>query len=272
MRTLTAGGVEIPVLGFGTWMIQGQACAAMVEHALKLGYRHLDTAAIYENEPEVGQGLKASGVARGEVFLTTKIWNDAHRDGDLQRAAEASLRRLGVDHVDLLLIHWPVPEVPLAETMGALNDAMARGLTRAIGVSNFPSGMLEEAARASAAPLATDQVEHHPFLDQSALVAALRARDMVLTAYSPLARGRAPRDPVIQEIARRHARSAGQVVLRWIVQQDAIAIPKTANPDRAKENLDIFDFELDASDMARIAALARPDGRVIDPAWAPEWD
>jgi diketogulonate reductase-like aldo/keto reductase len=272
MQTITAGDVAIPVLGFGTWMITGQACAPMVEHALKLGYRHIDTAAAYENEREVGQGLRASGVARDEVFLTTKIWNDAHRFGDLQRAAEASLARLGVDHVDLLLIHWPVPDVPIAETMEALNDARHRGLTRAIGVSNFPSSMIEEASRASKAPLATNQVEYHPFLDQSRLIETLRGYDMALTAYSPLARGRAPRDPIIQEIARRHGRTPGQVVLRWIIQQDAIAIPKTSNPERAKENLAIFDFALDASEMTQICALARPDGRVINPSFAPKWD
>jgi diketogulonate reductase-like aldo/keto reductase len=272
MKTLTAGGVEIPVLGFGTWMIAGQACAAMVEHALKLGYRHLDTASAYDNEREVGQGLKASGVARSEIFLTTKIWNDAHRSGDLQRAAEASLARLGVDHLDLLLIHWPVPDVPLAETMGALNEVRDRGLTRAIGVSNFPSSMVEEAVKASRAPLATDQVEYHPFLDQTRLSETLRAHDIALTAYSPLARGRAPRDPQIQEIARRHGKTPGQIILRWILQQGMIAIPKTSNPTRAKENLQVFDFELDASEMTQICALARPDGRVIDPSFAPAWD
>lgn len=272
MQTLKANGVEIPVLGFGTWMIQGQACAAMVEQALRIGYRHIDTAAAYENEREVGQGIKASGVARDEIFLTTKIWNDAHREGLLQRAAEASLQRLGVAHVDLLLIHWPVPEAPLAETIGALNDAKTRGLARAIGVSNFPRKMVEEAARLSTAPLATDQVEYHPFLDQAPLIETLRAHSMALTAYSPLARGRALRDPVIREIARLHDKTASQVVLRWIVQQDAIAIPKTDDPERARQNLDIFDFELDASEMTKISALARPDGRVIDPSFAPKWD
>jgi diketogulonate reductase-like aldo/keto reductase len=272
MKTISAGGVEIPVLGFGTWMIAGPACAAMVEHALKLGYRHIDTAAAYDNEREVGQGLKASGLARDEVFLTTKIWNDAHRSGDLQRAAEASLARLAVDHVDLLLIHWPVPDVPLAETMGALNDAKARGLTRAIGVSNFPSYMIEQAVRASKAQLATNQVEYHPFLDQTRLIETLRGYDIALTAYSPLARGRAPRDPQIQEIARAHGKTPGQVILRWILQQDAVAIPKTSNPERARENLGALDFELDASEMTLICGLKRPDGRVLDPPFAPKWD
>jgi diketogulonate reductase-like aldo/keto reductase len=272
MRTVAAAGVEIPLLGFGTWQITGERCALMVEHALKLGYRHLDTAAAYENEREVGQGLRASGVARDEVFLTTKIWRDAMRDGELQRAAEASLQRLGVDRVDLLLIHWPNPDVPLAETMKALAEVKRAGLARAIGVSNFPSALVEAAARACPEPLATDQVEFHPYLAQDRLRRTLADFRMALTAYSPLARGRVARDPRIAEIAARHGRSSGQVVLRWLIQQGVVAIPKTSSPERAAENLAVFDFELPAQDMAALSALARPDGRVIDPSFAPEWD
>jgi diketogulonate reductase-like aldo/keto reductase len=272
MRTVAAAGVDVPLLGFGTWQITGERCALMVEHALKLGYRHIDTAAAYENEMEVGQGLRASGVARDEVFLTTKIWRDALRDGELQRAAEASLRRLAVDHVDLLLVHWPVAEVPLAETMKALSEVKRSGLARAIGVSNFPSALIEEAVAAASEPLATDQVEYHPYLSQRRVLEACRRHGMVLTAYSPLGRGRVLRDPVVQELAATHGKSAGQIALRWLVQQGVVAIPKSSSPDRAKENLDIFDFELTSDDMARLSALARPDGRVIDPSFAPRWD
>lgn len=272
MQSISAGGVTIPLIGLGTWQLSAGPCAAMVAHALRLGYRHIDTASMYDNEREVGLGLKQSGIARDEVFLTTKVWTDAFRDGDLQRAAEASLGRLGVDHVDLLLLHWPNPAVPLAETIGALNDIKARGRTRAIGVSNFPSALVEAAVKLSLGALATDQVEYHPFLSQARLLQTLRAHDMALTAYSPLAQGRIVRDPVIQEIARRLGRTPGQVVLRWLVQQDVVVIPKTANPDRAAENLQIFDFALEAEDMDRIFARARADGRTINPAFAPTWD
>lgn len=272
MRSLTAADVDIPQVGFGTWQITGERCALMVEHALKLGWRHVDTAAAYENEREVGEGIRASGVPRDEVFVTTKIWRDALRDGELQRAAEASLARLGLDRVDLLLVHWPVPEVPLDETMKALSEVKRSGLARAIGVSNFPSALVDEAAAAASEPLATNQVEDHPYLSQRRVREACTRHGMLLTAYSPLARGRVPRDPVIQEIGARHGKTPGQVALRWLVQQDVVAVPKTASPDRARENLEIFDFELTSEEMARISDLSRPDGRVIDPSFAPAWD
>jgi diketogulonate reductase-like aldo/keto reductase len=273
MQTVTAAGVAIPVLGFGTWQIEGPLAKDMTATALRIGYRHIDTAAIYGNEREVGEGLRASGVARDEIFLTTKIWNDSHRDGDLQRAAEASLKRLGLDHVDLLLLHWPVPEVPLAESIGALNDVLNRGLTRAIGVSNFTVPLVVEAEHLSNAPLATDQVEYHPYLNQQQILEVCRARGMTVTAYSPLARGRALKDPVLGEIAAAHGRTVSQVIVRWLMQQsDVIVIPKTANETRARENFDAQDFTLSDADMHRIFHLAKPEGRITDPSWAPAWD
>jgi diketogulonate reductase-like aldo/keto reductase len=273
MRKIPAGGVDIPALGFGTWKLRGDDALRMVEAALDIGYRHIDTAYVYGNEREVGEAMRASGVPRDQVFLTTKVWIDSHRDGDLQRAAEGSLKRLGFDRVDLLLLHWPAPDIPLKETIRALNDVHRRGWTRAIGVSNFTSRLIDEAAAASEAPLATNQVEYHPYLSQRRVMEALKRHDMCLTAYSPLAHGKLVDDPVLVEIAKRHGRTASQVALRWLVQQPAVAaVPKTASPERARENFEVFDFELAAEEMAQIFALAHPKGRIITDDWAPEWD
>jgi diketogulonate reductase-like aldo/keto reductase len=273
MRTIHVAGVDMPALGFGTWQLRGDDARRMVEEALRIGYRHIDTALVYRNEREVGEAIRASGLRREEIFVTTKIWNDSHRDGDLQRAAEGSLARLGVDRVDLLLLHWPVREVPLKESLKALNDVLRRGMTRSIGVSNFTSAMIGEAAEISEAPLATNQVEYHPYLSQRRVTAALKRHGMSLTAYSPLAHGQLEGDPVLAEISHRHGRTISQVTLRWLLQQpDVSAIPKTANPERARENFQVFDFALDADEMAAISALARPDGRLITDSWAPDWD
>jgi diketogulonate reductase-like aldo/keto reductase len=273
MKIVKVAGVNIPALGFGTWQLEGQAARKMTEAALNIGYRHIDTAAAYGNEREVGEAIRASGVDRSEIFVTTKIWNDAHRNGEFQHAAEASLRRLGLDHVDLLLIHWPVPSVPLAETIGALNDCLDRGLTRAIGVSNFTVELIVEATRLSKAQLATDQVEYHPYLNQQKILEIARSHAMTVTAYSPLGRGAVLKDPVIAEIAADHGKSVTQVILRWLTQQaDVLAVPKTANESRARENFEAQGFDLSEHDMARIFALARENGRVIDPGFAPAWD
>jgi len=273
MRSITVADVQIPTLGFGTWMLTGEACAPMVAEAIGAGYRHVDTAAIYENEREVGEGIRASGVPRDRIFLTTKVWNDAHRENDFRRSAEASLKRLGVDYVDLLLIHWPVEEVPLEETLRALCRTRRDGLTRAIGISNFTVRHIEQAVRLTTEPIATNQVEYHPYLSQKPVLEALRRHGISLTAYSPLARGRVAQDPVIAEVAARHRKTPGQVTLRWLVQQgDVIAIPKTATPARARENLAIYDFELSPQEMERLHGLTVPDGRMIKPSFGPDWD
>jgi 2,5-diketo-D-gluconate reductase B len=273
MRTIAAAGVEIPVLGFGTWKITGETAPGLVESAIKSGYRHIDTASAYGNEVEVGAGIRASGVPREQIFLTTKIWNDAHKDGDLQRAAEASLEKLGVDQVDLLLIHWNVPAVPLVETIRALNDTLKRGMTRAIGVANFNVKLIEEAVAASDAPLATNQVEYHPRLSQKPVLDALNRHGMTLTAYSPLAHGKLLDDPTLAEIAAARGSTVSQVTLAWLLSQpEVVVIPKTASVERARENLAAADLALTADELARISALARPDGRVIKPDFGPEWD
>ena len=270
---IRSGDVLMPALGFGTWQLENGAATPLVEKALEVGYRHIDTAQIYGNERDVGAALKASGVKRDEIFLTTKVWIDKFHDGDLQRSAEKSLERLGVDHVDLLLLHWPKPEVPLAETLKALNEVQSRGLTRAIGLSNFPSVLLEEAAKLSEAPIANDQVEYHPYLSIKTLKAKADALGVSITAWSPLAQGKVAHDPVLVEIGAAHGKTPGQVTLRWIIQQGIIAIPRTKNPARIEENFDILDFNLSDDEMTRIHALARPDGRLgdwLDKAYA--WD
>jgi diketogulonate reductase-like aldo/keto reductase len=268
-----SGDVLMPALGFGTWQLENGTAVPLVEKALEVGYRHIDTAQIYGNERDVGAAIKNSGVKRDEIFLTTKVWIDKFADGDLQRSAEKSLERLGVDHVDLLLLHWPKPEIPLAETLKALNEVRAKGCTRAIGLSNFPSALLEEAAKLSDAPIATDQVEYHPYLSLKTLKAKADQLGVSITAWSPLAQGKVAQDPVLIEIGRAHGKTPGQVTLRWIIQQGVIAIPRTSNPARIAENFDVLDFELSDAEMTRIHALARPDGRLGD--WldkAYQWD
>lgn len=275
MQTVKAGGTEIPVIGFGTWQLSGPDARRMVEAALGLGYRHIDTAFLYRNEAEVGAAIRASGVPRDDIFVTTKIWPEAFADGELQSAAEGSMERIGIGPVDLLLLHWPKPDPPLAETMKALNDARDRGCTRSIGLSNFPSALMEEAARLSEAPILTNQVEYHPFLTQKRLLETVRRLRSSLTAWSPLAQGKVADDPVLRGIAESHGKSPGQVTLRWLVQQDVIAIPRTTKEARARENFAIFDFQLSPEEMGRISALGSPGGRLgdwLDPAfnWDPE--
>lgn len=263
---------DIPSLGFGTWQIKGEACISGVRDALQMGYRHIDTAQVYENEAEVGQGIAQSGVDRDAVWLTTKVWSRSLAPADIVASTEESLRKLGVDHVDLLLVHWPIfKRATMAQILDAFVGLQERGLTRHIGVSNFPSTLLDQAARH--AKIFTNQVEYHPYLDQSAVLKVCRAHDLLLTAYSPLARGKLLQDPVLTEIGAKTGHSAAQVALRWLVQQPGVsAIPKAASDNNRRANLAISEFELSPAQMARVHALARPDGRVIDPPFAPDWD
>jgi len=273
MRSIDANGAQIPCLGVGTWTLSGPACTELVAHALSLGYRHVDTAVLYRNEAEVGAGIAASGLPRDDLFVTTKVWHtDLQRDA-FRRSTEASLARLGLDRVDLLLIHWPNPAVPLAETIEALNAAREAGLTRHIGVSNFPTGLLAEARALSPAPLVANQVEHHPMLDQSRVLAACRAAGMAMISYCPLFRGSLFEEPAIANAARAHGKTPGQIVLRWHVQQPGVAaIPRTSRKERLAENLAIFDFTLDAAEMDAISALQSANRRLCDFAFSPRWD
>lgn len=272
MQFVEANGAKIPVIGLGTWDLRGNTCARMVEAALRLGYRHIDTAEMYGNEAEVGEGVRASGVPRAEVFVTTKVWQDHLAAPAFERAAKGSLAKLRLDHVDLLLIHWPNPRVPLAETIGALCRTKQAGLARHIGISNFTVPLIEQAVTLSAEPLVTNQIEWHPYLDQSKVVAACRRHGLSVTAYSPIARGRAAGDKELARIGARHAKSAGQVCLRFLVQEGAIVIPRTSKPERLAENFAIFDFVLDDAEMATIRALGHPRGRVVHWSGAPQWD
>lgn len=272
MQVVEANGATIPVLGLGTWELGGRACARIVEQALRLGYRHVDTAQAYQNEREVGEGLRASGVKRRDVFVTTKVWTSSFAPSELERSVKESLVKLRLSEVDLLLLHWPNPQVPLSETMGALCKMKSVGYTRHIGVSNFTVTLVEAAVQFSSEPIVINQVECHPYLDQSKVIAACRRHGIAVTAYSPIARGRIVGDEVLTRIGKQYGKSAGQVSLRYLIQLGLTVLPRTSRVERLSENMDIFDFELSEADMAEIRALARPDGRVINVAWAPKWD
>ncbi len=271
MQFVEANGAIIPAVGLGTWELRGRACARLVEHALLAGYRHIDTAEVYENEREVGEGLRASGVARREAFVTTKVWTDHLAPREFERAAKQSLVRLRLSEVDLLLIHWPNPRIPLAETMGALCRMKSAGLTRNIGVSNFTVALIEEAARLATEPLVLNQIEWHPFIDQSKVRAACRRHGMAITAYSPIARGRVVGNDVLERIAATHGKTPAQISLRFLIQEGAIVIPRTSRPERLAENLAIFDFALSEEEMEDVRGLAHPRGRIVEWAGAPAW-
>ena len=274
MKTLEANGARIPALGFGTWRLSGRECRDMVRRAVEHGYTHVDTAIMYENEREVGAGLADAGVDRDRVWVTTKVWPDEIDDGALQRALAGSLERLGLDHVDLVLVHWPSPSIPFERTARALDDVVAKGMTRHIGVSNFTIAQVREAAAVSPRPIVCNQIEHHPLLDQSHVRAACREAGMAVVGYCPLARGGALfAEPAIVEAARCHDRTPAQIVLRWHMEQEGCgAIPKTATPERMRENLAVFDFELSADEIAGIDALGARNERICDYAFSPRWD
>ena len=271
-QVVEANGARIPLVGLGTWDLRGKVCARMVEEAIKLGYRHIDTAAMYGNEAAVGEGLRASGVKRDEVFITTKVWQSDLRAKDFERSARNSLKELKLDAVDLLLIHWPNPSVPLKETIGALCKMKHEGVARHIGISNFTVTLIEEAVKLSTEPLVCNQVECHPFLDQSKVIAATRKRGMAVVAYSPIARGQAKGDALLAKIGKAHGKTATQVCLRYLVQQRIVVIPRTSKSERLKENFSIFDFELSAAEMQEIFSLAHPSGRIVEWGGAPQWD
>ena len=270
IETIQVQGVAVPRLGFGTWQITGPECETAVRDALEIGYRHIDTAQAYDNEDEVGAALAGAGVERDEIFLTTKIFPGDFQPERLRAAAEQSLRALRTDYVDLLLLHWPDPEVALDRTLGALDELRDEGKARQIGVSNFPAGMLAHALEY--APVFCDQVEYHPFLGQERVLELAREHDLLVTAYSPLAKGRVSDEPVLVEIGEAHGKTPGQVALRWLLEQPQVSpIPKASSHERRLENRQVFDFELSDDERARIDALPK-DGRITNPAIAPDWD
>ena len=271
-RVIEAHGARIPLVGLGTWELRGRACVRVVEHALRLGYRHVDTAELYDNEREVGEGLRASGVKRDEVLVTTKVWPSHFAPRDLERSVQASLERLKLSQVDLLLLHWPNPQIPLRDTLGALCKVQRMGLARHIGVSNFTVALIEEAVKLAQEPLVCNQIELHPFIDQSKVIAACRRHGMAIVAYSPVARGGVNRDKLLSRIGKTRGKSAAQVALRSLVQQGIIAIPRTPNPDHLAANLAVFDFRLSDAEMAEIDKLKQARMRVVNPPHAPRWD
>jgi diketogulonate reductase-like aldo/keto reductase len=273
MQIVSANGASIPALGFGTFRVPGPDTERMVAHVLRNGYRHIDTAQIYGNEAEVGDGIRHSGIARADLFLTTKVWVENYRHEAFVASVDESLKKLKTDYVDLLLLHWPNATVPLAEQIGALNDVARAGKVRHIGVSNFNRVLMREAAALSELPLVTNQVEYHPYLDQSAVIETARSLGMSVTAYYAMADGKVLSDTPLKEIASRHGKSVAQIVLRWIVQQGLVVLSKTVSESRAMENAAIFDFALTQYEMAAIHALSRPDGRIVSPdGLAPVWD
>ena len=266
-----AKGFRIPLVGLGTWALRGRDCARLVEQAIRIGYRHIDTAQMYENEAEVGEGVRASGL-RSEVMVTTKVQPTLLAPPDLERSTKESLARLRLDHIDLLVIHWPNPRVPLAETLGAMAKMKQEGYTRAIGVSNFTVALLDEANRVSPEPLVCDQVECHPFLNQDKVIAACKRHGMGLVAYSPIARGGAKGDKVLERIGQAHNKTAAQVSLRYLVQQGIAVIPRTSKRERLEENFAIFDFNLSDAEMREIHELSGNNDRIVDWSWSPNWD
>ncbi len=269
MNVVEPKGFQIPLVGLGTWAVRDPA--RVVEQAIRIGYRHIDTAQMYGNEAEVGQGVRASGVPRADVMVTTKVQPSLLAPHDLERSVKESLARLRFDHIDLLLIHWPNPRVPLSETLGAMLKVKREGYVKQIGVSNFTVALLDETSRITD-EVVCNQVECHPFLDQSKVIAACRKHGMAVVAYSPIARGQAHGDETLARIGKAHGKTAAQVCLRFLVQQDIVAIPRTSKLQRLEENFAIFDFALSDAEMKEIAGLAHRRGRIVDWSWSPKWD
>jgi diketogulonate reductase-like aldo/keto reductase len=270
MEYVEVQSARVPKLGLGTWQLEGDRCREVVSKALALGYRHIDTAQMYDNEAKVGAALASSGIDREDLLVTTKLGLDNLSADAVTRSTHESLRRLGLAYVDLLLIHWPSQSIPLRETLGAMRRLQESGEARHLGASNFTPALLEEARLI--APMLCVQVELHPYLSQDALLAMAKRHEMVLTAYSPLARGRVPEDPTLKAIAEETGKTPAQVVLRWLTQHKSVcAIPKASSAAHLAANLDIFDFELDAGQANRIPRLARGE-RLIDPSFAPRWE
>lgn len=267
--TVIVRGTSVPKIGLGTWKIVGPDCVAAVRSALDLGYRHIDTASVYENEAEVGRGIADSSIAREDVWLTTKVWMDDASPDRLRRSVETSLRMLQTDYLDMLLLHWPSSLVPLGETLGAMVLAREEGLIRQLGVSNFPSGMLEQAL--AIAPVFCNQVEFHPFLGQDRLLEVCRRNDVLLAAYAPLCHGEVLRDRTLRAIAQSQDVSPAQVALRWLLDHDHVcALPKAVSSAHQRTNLDPCSFVFTDDARRAIAALPK-DQRRFSPAWAPDW-
>jgi 2,5-diketo-D-gluconate reductase B len=273
MKFIELRGARVPALGLGTWPLSGDECMRAVRDALALGYRHIDTAQIYGNEAEVGKAIGKASIAREDLWITTKLGPGSLAAKDVLRSVEESLRKLRLDHVDLLLIHWPSRTVPMAETLAAMAGLREAGKTRFLGVSNFTVKLLDEAIGRHGADLLCNQVEYHPFLSQRAVLAAAHRHGLMLTAYSPVARGRVNDDLTLKGLAAKYGKTPAQISLRWLMEQDGVAaVPKSARRAHLAANLSVFDFALAPEDHAAIDALAE-NHRIVDIAgWAPDWD
>jgi 2,5-diketo-D-gluconate reductase B len=272
MDSILTRAVAIPRLGFGTFRMPGADAQPVVESAIALGYRHIDTAAMYENEAAVGAAIVASGVRRDDLFVTTKVWHDQLAPDALRRAFDASLGKLGLDCVDLYMIHWPSRDMDMAATLEAMVRLQEQGLTRAIGVCNFNLPMMRHAVERIGTPIAVVQLEYHPFLSQTSMLAYLRGKGIPLTAYAPLAQGRAAKDATLAALGRKHGASAAQMAVAWLLDQDGvIVIPKAGRPESQKANLDAAAIRLNDEDRNVIASLPK-DQRFVRPPFAPDWD
>ncbi len=258
MNHLDVKGVRFPAIGFGTSGLHGRSCRDMVRRAIEIGYRHIDTARVYGNEAEVGEGIRAAGVARDEIFLVTKVWRSELGPKDVRRSAEASLAALGMDHVDCLLIHAPSDTVPMADTLGAFAALRDEGKTRHIGVSNFSVAQMREAGETQGADVFCNQIEYNFLTDRSDLLAYMRGEGSVLVAHRPLGRGSLIDHPVLARIGRAHKKSAAQIALAWLVRQPGVAaIPRTSREAHAHLNLDVFDVRFTEAEIAEIDRLGQ---------------
>ncbi|HUZ63006.1 MAG TPA: aldo/keto reductase, partial [Acetobacteraceae bacterium] len=265
-------GLSMPKLGLGTWRMKGAECQEAVERALALGYRHVDTAEMYGNEDAVGDALAATAVKRADIHLTTKVWWENLAPDAMRRSIEASLRALKTDHVDLYLIHWPAQGMNLPRALEALIGLQQAGLTRRIGVSNFPVALLRQAVEEVRAPIVCNQIEYHVLLNQAPVIAYARAKGLAVTAYCPLAQGRLADHAALTGIARKHGATPAQIALKWLLDQDGLAaIPKAARRESQQANLDALRITLDDADRTAIAALPK-DQRFVNPGFAPAWD
>jgi 2,5-diketo-D-gluconate reductase B len=272
MENLQTQGISLPRLGLGTFRMQGDACRAAVESALGLGYRHIDTAEMYANEEAIGAALASAKVARKDLHITTKVWNENLAPDAMRKAFDSSLKKLRLDHVDLYLVHWPAPRMNLPKMFETLLKLREEGRTRAIGVANFNIALLKTVVEEIKAPIACNQVEYHVMLDQTPLRKYLKSKSIPLVAYCPLAQGRAASDETLMAIGRKHGASAAQVALKWLLDQDGVAaIPKASRAESQKANLDALNVGLDDEDLQAIASLPK-NKRFVNPGFAPAWD
>ncbi|HEY0910693.1 MAG TPA: aldo/keto reductase [Bradyrhizobium sp.] len=272
MESLKTQGISLPRLGLGTYRLQGDACRAAVESALGLGYRHIDTAEMYGNEEAIGPAIAASGVARKDLHVTTKVWNENLAPDALRKAFDTSLKKLKLDHVDLYLVHWPSPDMKLPAVLETLMKLKEEGRTRAIGVANFNIALLRQAVEEIKASIACNQIEYHVLLDQTPIRKYMAAKSIPLVAYCPLAQGRAAGNETLMAIGKKHSASAAQVALKWLLDQDGVAaIPKASRAESQQANLGALNVRLDDDDRKAIAALPK-DQRFVKPGFSPVWD